>query len=305
MKRIQVEKIAQLTGHRAAVFAISQDLGSAKVLSGAGDGWVVEWDLSQPELGRLITKVESNIFSLLYLPQHQLLLAGNMNGGLHWVDLQHPKKTRNILHHKKGVFDIQLIEGHIYSIGGGGILTRWSLEQRRALESIQLSSKALRSMAYCAAKNELAIGASDHHIHFLELSNFEVRGKIPNAHNNSVFTVRYSPDHRYLLSGGRDAFLHVWDFEDGLNLVSAQAAHMYTINSLEFHPKAPIFATASRDRSIKIWSLEDFRLLKVLETIRDHGHLASVNKLLWSDSGPYLISASDDRSLIIWDIKYM
>ena len=177
-------------------------------------------------------------------------------------------------------------------------LSRWSVAERRAHDSLHLSNQALRAIAISEPRNEMAVGASDGAIYFLDPGTLEIKNSLSNAHGNSVFTVAYSPDQRHLLSGGRDAMLRVWDLENGPALVSEQPAHWFTLNHLVFSPDGRYFATASRDKTIKIWDAATFQLLKVLETIRDQGHLDSVNRLLWTPD--YLISASDDRSLILW-----
>ena len=295
--------MAKLIGHKSAVFAIDSGVKAQEILSAGGDGWVVKWNIDQPDIGNVIAKIDTNIFSLLHLKEHQLLVIGNRNGGVHWVDLKKPENTKNILHHSKGVFDIRLFGDYVFSIGGGGKLTKWSIQERRAIESIKLSTASLRSMDYCFLKKELAVGASDKHIYFLDIDTFEFKRKIENAHLNSVFAVKYSPDMKYLLSGGRDAQLRIWNMENDQEIPMKYAAHMYTINSIAFHHKGNIFATASRDRTIKIWDAQNFDLLKVIESGKAEGHRASVNKLFWSDYNNYLISASDDRSLMIWDIE--
>jgi WD40 repeat protein len=61
-----------------------------------------------------------------------------------------------------------------------------------------------------------------------------------------------------------------------------------------------MFATASRDKTIKLWDFSSGRLLKVLDTVRYGGHVNSVNRLLWVDN--VLLSASDDRTVSIWEI---
>jgi WD40 repeat protein len=98
-----VRKIAQLTGHNAAVFALTPGKEPHTFFSGAGDGWIAQWNLDEPDTGRLSAKVEAQVFSLLHLPEHHILIAGNMNGGLHWIKPGHPDRTRNIAHHRKGV----------------------------------------------------------------------------------------------------------------------------------------------------------------------------------------------------------
>ncbi len=157
-------------------------------------------------------------------------------------------------------------------------------------------------MAYSSKRNELAIGASDHAIYLLDATTLEVKEQVQKAHDNSVFTVQYTPDQQRLISGGRDAHLKVWDLQPQPTLISDQSAHWFTINHIAIHPKEAIFATASRDKTFKIWDLNDFSLLKVIDKTKYDGHNHSVNRLFWSAYNDYLISCSDDRTMIVWEI---
>jgi WD40 repeat protein len=56
------------------------------------------------------------------------------------------------------------------------------------------------------------------------------------------------------------------------------------------------------DKSIKVWDLEELKLLKVIDKARHAGHGTSVNKLLWTPG--QLLSASDDRSISAWDVEF-
>ena len=311
---MDVKKIAQLTGHTGAIFAITEGGDEQHILSGAGDGWVVEWDLAKPEVGRLVAKVERNIFSLLFIQHQNKIIAGDMDGGVRFVDLAEPTLIRNVAHHGgKGCFDLKIIDNQLLTIGGDGVLTRWSLEENRSLESIQLSHKSLRCFDYSKEKNELAIGASDGSIYFVDATSLDLKNVWQKTHDNSIFSILYAPNSDYLLTGARDAHLKLWalnsPFENEPSKpLESLPAHLFTINSIVFHPKNPaIFATASRDKTIKIWQLDaqnaQLTLLKVLDTIRNGCHIRSVNRLFWSNYNDYLISASDDRTLIVWQIE--
>lgn len=312
MPIVQIQKIAQLTGHNASIFALAEDKDAQHFLSAAGDGWIVRWDLENPELGKLIAKVETQIFALHYLVGHHNLVVGNMNGGVHWIDLDNPEATKNMTHHQKGVFDILKVGEHVFTLGGEGKITKWSAADGRSLESLHLSNQSLRSAAFLVRRsnneggilpnNDIAIGASDNNIYLLNKDTLKVNKTITNAHENSIFCVKFSPDGRYLLSGGRDAHLKIWDVKNDYQLLSSQPAHWFTINDIVFSPDGQLFATASRDKTIKIWDAQTFELLKVIDTIRNGGHINSVNCLLWSTYHNRLISCSDDRSIIIWEI---
>ncbi len=300
--QIHAEKIAQLTGHRASVFAVETGPEPHTILSGAGDGWIVEWSLDDPENGKLIAKVDTNIFSLKYIQSMKTLVVGDMHGGVHWVKPGHPEETKDIAHHKNGVFAILELGDFIFTLGGGGKITKWSKEERRSLESLQLSYHSLRSITHSHKRNELIIGASDEHIYILDADTLEIKQTISNAHGKSVFALHYGPDERYLFSGGRDAHLKIWDAQKAYMPIFSEAAHWFTINAIAFDPRGQFFATGSRDKTIRIWDLKDFSLKKSLDLKKYEGHINSVNDLYWSSYQNKLISASDDRSLIIWNI---
>ena len=297
--QLTIQQVARLTGHRASIYTLVQGNSPHELLSGAGDGWVVQWDLEDTEQAKVLAKVEGNIFSLLYVPEKQLLLAGNMYGGLLWISLDEGRDLRNIAHHKNGIYDIQYINKHIYTAGGDGKLTKWQPDTMRPVETFALSNESLRSVTYNEVRQEWAVGASDHAIYLLD-NDLQIKNSITKAHDNSVFCVCYSPDGKYLLSGGRDAHLKVWDVERDFELVSSQPAHWFTLNDIAYHPEGHLFATASRDKTIKIWAADTFKLLKVIDTARHGCHINSVNKLLWTRHENQLISCSDDRTIMVW-----
>ncbi len=57
-------------------------------------------------MGKLLAKLEGQVFAVIQLARRPLIVAGDMNGGLHWIDLENPANNRDIAHHKKGVFSL-------------------------------------------------------------------------------------------------------------------------------------------------------------------------------------------------------
>jgi len=298
---MHLEKIHTCNGHKAALYTLACGQDARHFMTAGGDGWLVEWSIDAPDLGRLVASIETRIFALLHLPEIRLLIAGNMNGGIHWIDLADPTQNRNVQHHRLGVYELLAVHDRLYSAGGDGLLTRWSVQEKRSVESVQLSGKSLRSLAYSAARGELAIGASDGHIYLLEEATLALRRIIFHAHVPSVFTLAYSADQRQLLSGGRDAMLRVWDLEKEGPVEHEIPAHRFTINHLVFSPDKQFFATASRDKTFKIWDAHSYELLKVVDTLRFGSHIHSVNRLLWLPE--VLVTASDDYSAMIWKVQ--
>ena len=93
----------------------------------------------------------------------------------------------------------------------------------------------------------------------------------------------YSPNGEFLLSGGLDAVLKIWEVHKGFAPVQTINAHWLHINAIQYSPAGHYFATASMDKTLKIWDADTFELLKVLDKEKYDGHTSSVNKILWVD----------------------
>ena len=70
---------------------------------------------------------------------------------------------------------------------------------------------------------------------------------------------------------------------------------------MAFSPDGTYFATASRDKTVKIWKTENRQLLLRINKEQQDGHLNSVNKVVWTEQG--LVSTGDDRAIILWEIN--
>jgi WD40 repeat protein len=285
-----------LEGHISAIYALCTDAEAC--YSVGGDGWLVRWPKDNPDPGTLIAKAEAQFYSVARTDTG--FVAGDMNGGVHWLSTQPEVPHLHIAHHKKGCFGLLSLGDYLYSCGGDGVLTRWQTKTRRSLESLQLSTKNLRALAYDAHTQTLAVGASDGNIYLLDERTLAVKQTLLAAHRFSAFSLAFSPDGQWLLSGGRDAMMRAWEVGDDYSLAWSQPAHLYTVNSIVFSPDGQLVATASRDRTVRLWDATTLALQSTLQAARNLGHRHSVNSLVWLDNQT-LVSAGDDRQVVFWD----
>lgn len=295
------------TGHRAAIYALAPSPTERRILSAGGDGWIVEWDADNPDIGQVMATVPERIFSLHCPPVPGRALAGNMNGGLHWIDWGDPARSRDVQHHRKGIFDIAQRDAQVLTAGGDGLLTRWDAQQARSLESVQLGAQPLRCIAPSPDGSRWAVGSSDGSISLIDADTLAVLGQKEKAHQSSVFCALWV-GHR-LLTGGRDAMLRSWHLSSGTadapptwQMQAELPAHWFTINHLTLSPGGKWLASASRDKTIKIWHPHSLELLRVVDVQRYGGHINSVNRLLWLSDHEW-VSCSDDRTLKWWEIR--
>lgn len=301
MQTVKVNRLHSFSGHRDCVYALQPSKTAHQFFSGAGDGMIVKWDQHSPEQGELIAKLSNSVYALHYQVKSNLLIAGHNYDGIHLLQWENKKEVGSLHFTKAHIFDIQSLNENVYVASGDGMVSAIDLRSLSVIQKKKQSEKNARTIAIHAGRGELAVGYSDNYIRIFDLDSLALKQEWA-AHGKSVFTVRYSPDGKFLFSGSRDARLKVWDVTAGYLPVTEIVAHMYAINHLEFSPDGKHFVTCSMDKSIKVWDLGELKLLKVIDKARHAGHGTSVNKLLWTTDR--LLSASDDRSISAWDIEF-
>jgi WD40 repeat protein len=300
MSAISINKLHTITGHNDCIYALEGAGEPHRFFTGSGDGMVVSWDLTDPGTGHLITRLAHSVYALHY--HAGLLVAGHNFQGIHLLDWQNKKEVGSLQLTTAAIFDIKSFGDSLFVASGDGALTKVDANSLVVKGRNVASDKSARCIDINAERGEIAVGYSDHKIRLFDFALTLKNEWI--AHENSVFTVRFSPDGSQLMSGSRDARLKVWDTENDYAKAAEIVAHMFAINHLDFSPDKKHFVTCSLDKSIKVWDTKELKLLKVIDRARHGGHRTSVNKVLWTSHNDQLLSASDDRAISVWHITF-
>ena len=230
-------------------------------------------------------------------------MAGHNYDGVHLLDWRTKKEVGSLRLTTSAIFDIQPAGSECLIACGDGSVIVVDTGQLIVKRRITLSERSARTIAINHSVGEVAVGYSDNFIRIFRLDDLSIKMEFQ-AHTNSVFTLQYSPDSQWLVSGARDARLKFWNVAENYHLQHEIAAHLFAINHLVFSPEGKHFVTCSMDKSVKVWQTDNRALLKVIDKARHAGHGTSVNKLLWCPFNNQLVSASDDRTISIWDVIF-
>ena len=117
------------------------------------------------------------------------------------------------------------------------------------------------------------------------------------GHTAPVWSVAWSPDGHFVLSGSDDKTARVWDVATG-RCQCVLEGHIAPVWSVAWSPDARLVLSGSNDRTVRLWDVATGRCLLVLE-----GHKAEVRTVAWSADGHYVLSGDEIGELRVWKVS--
>ena len=294
MSTLQIERIDTFSGHRGPVYALENGVDSLFYSAGS-DGWVVQWNLAKPDLGKVIAQIEGSVYAMK-LDDAGILWIGHNYEGIQGIQVADQTQVFAIPTKGLSIFSIAFVGPNAWIGHNEGLITVVDMATKSVVKHIKASASSARS--FCVLTDDrVAVGYSDGFVRVFD-ADFQLIHSFK-AHDSSVFSLQSRGGELY--SVGKDARIKRWS--NDFQLLTEVIGHIYAIHDIQFSPDGKWFATASMDKTVKVWESETLTLRKVLDASRHGGHKNSVNKLIWSSFDDLLVSASDDKNLSVWKIQ--
>ena len=302
-----------LTGtlpHPGPVTGLTFTGNGRRLVTSASDGVARLWNLDGP----VLPGATGRVFSLLFLPRHELLVGASGPSSQLWriTDPQRPERTGTALvapDGSNGWSGAAATAGNVLALGAhDGTVHLWDLtapDRPVALATLTGSRGVAEVLAVSPDRRLLAVGADDSRVLVWDISRPRTPrlvARLPTSADNYVFGLAFSPHGRLLAAAGVDRTVRLWDVSDPNSpqrLGGSLTGPRNYVYSLAFGPDGHTLAAGSADGTVRLWDLSrptsPRRLGSPLAGPRNY-----VYAVAFSPDGRTLAAAGGDGTVHLW-----
>jgi len=196
--------------------------------------------------------------------------------------------------------DIHPTEPWVLSAMYNGHVFLWNYNTQGLVKSFEVSDQPVRAGKFVPRKQWIVAGSDDMQVRVYNYNTME-KVKVFEAHSDYIRCIAVHPSQPLMLTTSDDMTIRLWDWEKNWTNTMTFEGHTHYVMMVAFNPKdANTFASASLDRTVKVWGLANLQAHFTLE-----GHEKGVNCVDYFAGGdrPYLVTGADDNMVKVWDYQ--
>jgi WD40 repeat protein/transcriptional regulator with XRE-family HTH domain len=291
------------TGHTQAVWGLDFSPDGKYLLSGSDEGTMRLWDLATYQTVRVFAAVAGGAISWTYFsPDGKYVLTDGGDNSPHLWDVGTGRMLRTFTGPTAGVFPAYSPDGkYVFASSLDNTARLWDAATGRQLREFPVEHGWVALAAYSPDGRYVAAGAGEVPDANAVASEIRVWDAATGRQVRlitgvqGVLALTFSPDSKYLLSGGEGRVLQLWDVATG-QLLRTLTGHTGEIFGAAFSRDGKRVASASFDNTARVWDMQAAPGALVL-----NGHSDGVWSVSLSADGKYILTGSDDATARMWD----
>lgn len=298
--------VQTLRGHDACVWSVAF-APTGQMLATAGEDRKIDlWEWSTGCCVQTLSGHQHWIKAIAFSPEGQRLVSGSFDRTVKLWDLETKTCLMTLPGHTGVVTSVAFTPqgDRLASSSYDSCVKLWDAHTGKCLDTLEKHTNRVWSIAFHPQGHLLASGGDDNAARIWELQTRQCT-KTLQGHSNAIYAIAHSGQHHLLASGHEDQTIKLWDLN--LNALPRVSPHLQPfrvlhghgdrIMSVAFSPDGQLLASASADRTIKIWSPHTGQCLNTL-----YGHGSWVWAIAVSPDSKVLASASYDHTVKLWDV---
>jgi len=300
-----------LDGHKDGTLALAFSADNRILASGGRDGVVKFWDAGT---GALLEQWQAKqpVTALAFAPdEKQLRLAVGTWGdadNLKLLEVRFElrqlflKELHDLKGHGQAITTLTFSKSGALATGSGdGTAILWDVAAGTSKHVLK-GERGVSAVAFAPAGASLATGDVAGHVKLWDVAAGKpLARKAPDmgVHEGSINGLAFLNDDFGLVSAGADHVMKLWTWkqEESPNVLRVYRSHQQPISTLAWLGGGQ-FATASWDRSVKLWDIREWGLGD--ERFTFLGHASPVRSLAVSPNRQIIASGGSDGSIRLW-----
>ncbi|HCI79662.1 MAG TPA: hypothetical protein DHW02_08225, partial [Ktedonobacter sp.] len=290
-----------------AVYTLAFSPNGKFLASGGKDCTVRIWDVDSGDQLNMLEGHTDWVWSVAFSRDSDMIASGSEDQSVRTWEVKTGKRLNILSGHTGRVWTVAFhAEQDIFVSGGiDGTIRFWDVQRGECLRILQGYMNGIRSIAYNPHKQILASAGEDYTIYLWNIGNgdldnhdasSQLRYRMLTGHTNVVWAVAFHPDGQYIVTGGDDKVLRLWDVKTR-TLLDARLEHDTWIRTLAFSPDGEQFASGGDDGVIHLW--DTWRRTSIA---RLKGHKNSIRAITFHPTTTLLASGSVDGTIHLWQL---
>lgn len=300
-----------LSGHGNWIWSVAFSPDGSRIVSGGEDQTVRIWKIQTGHCLKSLTGYANAIRAIAFSPDGQTLVSGSDDYTVKIWDIEQEQCLQTLTGHKNWILSVafHLDNRLIASSSADQTVKIWDIQRNRCVRTLPGHTNTVWSVAFSPNRQILASGGHDRSIHLWDIQDGHRLAVL--AHPSQVRSVAFSSDGKTLVSGSSDKQVRIWHVESGqcLKILSGHDGMVWTVaysssfsdskacDSKTYNSKAPIIASGSSDKTLRLWDVQNGDCLRILK-----GHTNWIWSVAFSPQGHLLASGSADKTVKLWDI---
>jgi eukaryotic-like serine/threonine-protein kinase len=285
-------------GHSGLVRSVDYSPDGSLIATAGDDKTARIWNASTGELLNILRDHDDWVWKAIFTPKGDALITSSRDYTIRFWNVPDFECVSTLkLSEKDGnpsTITVSANGRFLASAGYGNAISLWRIDREprtktfRGNQAVVLSTDISSDGSTFAAttlENTLLWSTTD------QKKLVEIEGS-----GNIVRTSSFSPDGKYLATGGDDRIVHVYRQRETTPIANLKG-HADKILDVAFSPAGKVLASAGKDRTVRLWSAVDFKPVVTLE-----GHEKEIHCIAFSKNGKMLASGDWDGVLKLWDV---
>ncbi|CAL2035014.1 unnamed protein product [Caenorhabditis brenneri] len=287
--------------HKSWVLCIAWSPDATKIASACKNGEICIWNAKTGEqIGKTLKRHKQWITSLAWQPMHKdptcrLLASCGKDGNIFIWDTVKGAVVRCLSGHTASVTCLRWGgEGLIYSGSQDRTVKMWRADDGVMCKNMTGHAHWINTLAL---NTDYALRTScfEPSKRCIKPDSIEECQKVAQSRYDAALKVAGG---ERLVSGSDDFTLFMWNPKETKHSINRMTGHMQLVNQVVFSPDTRYIASASFDKSVKLWC---GRTGKYMASLR--GHVGPVYQVAWSADSRLLVSGSADSTLKVFELK--